>query len=650
MTWDELGIDLKGKTSGPHKLKCPKCSHTRKNKSDSSLYVNIDDGVYKCFNCDWKGKVGGEDNKMSEIKKQKEYIKPEFNNRTELPENVVKWFMKRGLTQETVNHFKVGFGLEWMPQAFNYFKDKHPDLDEKEIHQKAKIQTIQYPYYRNGEAINIKFKTTNKWFKMTRNAEKTLFNIDTVKESEEILICEGEEEVMSWHQAGYPFAVSVPNGANANTNNLEYLGPIWDDFLANKKKVYIATDNDEPGKKLAEDLTSRFGKDICYTIEYPKIKYTTQDADGNPVEKETKDANDILKWESPEFLMKLKDNAKGFPIEGIFLADEREETLWQMYYDKDFFPRGTTTYIASLDPHFTWRKGDYTTFYGPGNQGKTTFLLMMCVLKSMHEGDKWAIFTPEQNPPDEFYIDIIHMFIGKSADPNFPTIQMNKAEFKKGIEFVKKHFIYVYPDEYHDKDTLFKIFKNVIVRHNVTGIIIDPINQVERLDTDAKIRDDQYISRFASQFKRFILNHNVYGVVVTHGKIRYDEKTGTAHIPNMYRDIEGGEMTARKTDNIIAYWRPNFQNNITDSYCIVFPQKLKKQKLTGIPGQVEFTYEKKTNRYYDMEGRCSFDGSVHKDKQKLIPLGEAVTNIGDPEADDFFGNPNNNDLPDEVPF
>jgi twinkle protein len=613
MSWSELGIDIKNKTTGSFKTKCPKCSHTRKKKSDPCLYVNLDDKVYKCFNCDWKG--GIDNNDMSE-KKEKEYVRPDFNNRTELPDNVIQWFMKRGLKQETVNHFNVGFGKEWMPGG-----EKGGDA-----------HTIQYPYYRNGKVLNIKFKTPDKRFKMSKDAEKTLFNIDAVKESEEILICEGEEEVLTWHQVGYKYAVSVPNGASKGANNLDYLAAIWDDFLANKKKVYIATDNDDPGKKLAEDLISRFGKDICYRVEYKH-----------------KDANDDLKYEGEEHLMKLLKNAKGFPIEGIFLADEREETLWEMYHNKDFFPRGTTTYIASLDPHFTWRKGDYTTFYGPGNQGKTTFLLMMCVLKSMHEGDKWAIFTPEQNPPDEFYIDIIHMFIGKSADPNFPTIQMNKAEFKKGIEFVKKHFIYVYPDEYHDKDTLFKIFKNVIIRHNVTGIIIDPINQVERLDTDAKIRDDQYISRFASQFKRFILNHNVYGVVVTHGKIRYDEKSGIAHIPNMYRDIEGGEMTARKTDNIIAYWRPHFQNNITDSYCIVFPQKLKKQKLTGIPGQVEFTYEKKTNRYYDMEARCSFDGSIHKDKQKLIPLGEAVTNIGDPEADSFFES-DNQILPEDVPF
>jgi twinkle protein len=605
-TWSELGIEVKNRTSGSIKVKCPKCSHNRKKKSDPCLYVNLDDKVYKCFNCDFKG--GLDDNTEMTKKEEKVYIKPEFNNRTELPDGVIQWFMKRAIKQETVNHFKIAYGKDYMPQV------------------QGEASTIQFPYYRNGEVINIKFRTPDKHFKMSKDAEKTLYNIDAIKDSEEMLICEGEIDVMAWHQSGYKYAVSIPNGASKGNNNLEYLAPIWDEFLANKKKVYIATDNDEPGQKLAEDLVSRFGKDVCYTIQYKH-----------------KDANDDLKYEGESHLINLLKNAKGFPIDGVFLADDREDTLWQMFYDKDFFPKGTTTYIEKLDPHFTWRKGDYTTFYGPGNQGKTTFLLMMCVLKSLNEGDKWAIFTPEQNPPDEFYIDIIHMFIGKSADPNFPTIQMSKAEFKKGIEFVKNHFIYVYPDEYHDKDTLFKIFKNVIIRNNVSGIIIDPINQVERLDTDAKIRDDQYISRFATQFKRFILNHNVYGVVVTHGKIKYDEKSGVAHTPNMYRDIEGGEMTSRKTDNIIAYWRPNFQNNITDSYCIVFPQKLKKQKLIGVPGQVEFTYDKKTNRYYDLSGHCAFTNAILKSKQMIIPMEEQVSNIGDPEADDFFGTSDDKD-------
>ena len=52
-----LGINLK-RSQGSVKTKCPKCSHTRKNKTDDCLSVNIDEGLYNCHHCGWGGNVG----------------------------------------------------------------------------------------------------------------------------------------------------------------------------------------------------------------------------------------------------------------------------------------------------------------------------------------------------------------------------------------------------------------------------------------------------------------------------------------------------------------------------------------------------------------------------------------------------------------
>ena len=67
-----LGINLKNKTNGELKTKCPKCSHNRKNKHDESLSVNISTGLYNCHNCGWAGGVM--------FQKKSEYIIPEKVN------------------------------------------------------------------------------------------------------------------------------------------------------------------------------------------------------------------------------------------------------------------------------------------------------------------------------------------------------------------------------------------------------------------------------------------------------------------------------------------------------------------------------------------------------------------------------------------
>ena len=41
------------------KVICPKCSHTRRNKLERCLSINIqrDIAVWQCHHCDWKGSV-----------------------------------------------------------------------------------------------------------------------------------------------------------------------------------------------------------------------------------------------------------------------------------------------------------------------------------------------------------------------------------------------------------------------------------------------------------------------------------------------------------------------------------------------------------------------------------------------------------------
>ena len=135
---EELGILLK-RSSGYVKTKCPKCSHTRKNKSDNCLSVDIDQGVYNCHHCGWSGNV--------RFEKKKEYIKPP-KIAAEVNERVVEWFASRGISEPTVSHWKIGESLEYMPQV------------------QKKRRCINFNYYRDNELINVKYRDAEKNFKL----------------------------------------------------------------------------------------------------------------------------------------------------------------------------------------------------------------------------------------------------------------------------------------------------------------------------------------------------------------------------------------------------------------------------------------------------------------------------------------------------
>ena len=140
MYWDkltDLGIKLT-RRQGSEKTKCPQCSDGRKNKTDKPLSVNITAGDYCCHNCGWKGNV------RSFLAKRefKKYEKPsaEYTKATKLREQTVAWFSTRGISESTLNKFMIFNKEEWMPQT-----------SKKEI-------CICFPYFKDGEMVNIKFR------------------------------------------------------------------------------------------------------------------------------------------------------------------------------------------------------------------------------------------------------------------------------------------------------------------------------------------------------------------------------------------------------------------------------------------------------------------------------------------------------------
>lgn len=411
-----------------------------------------------------------------------------------------------------------------------------------------------------------------KNFKLYKDAEMIPYNLDSIKDTDVAIITEGEIDCLSYVEAGFDYCVSVPNGAN---KNLEWIANSWE-YFQNKKKIYISVDNDEAGEILKEELVRRFGKDICYIVNLP-----------------FKDANETLvKAGKDELIWAIKE-AKGLPLDDIqYLDNVRELMLHQYDNGKE---RGTTTYFDLLEPHFTWKKGQVTLFHGIPNMGKSTFLYFLLILKSIYDGDKWGIFSPEHYPANEFYDPLIHTYLGRNIDKKYSN-RVSKEEYMRGMDFIGKHFFYVYPE--NDNPTPEYIngkFKELIIRHGITGCVIDPFNQLDN-DMSKFGRDDIYISNFLTNEKRFAQKHNLYKVIVAHPKQMSKDATGAYQIPTFY-DLHGGAMWSNKCDNIICIHGNKWHDDKSNTERIIDVQKIKMQQLVGIPGRITTGYDRVSNRF-----------------------------------------------------
>lgn len=542
----EIGIEPKGNGT-QQKVKCPNCKTAgHKEHNDTPLSIDLIKGMYNCHRCGWSGCV----NKGEE----KQYKAPIKTNFTKLTDLGLSLFTGRGISQDVVLSNKIAQENDW----------------------------VVFPYIRENKLVNVKKRAINgKDFRQSTGSEAIIYNYDRVFNQKEIIICEGEFDCMAFEMAGFTNVTSVNQGApNENDKNidkkLECITNCYEVF-EQAKTIYIAVDKDANGKRLEKELIRRFGQEKCKVILFPNNH---------------KDANEVLIHEGKETLLKCFKEAIEVKVDGIFnLEDVKSSMLYTFDNGKR---RGETTYFKEFDTIWTHRTGEATLWTGYMNEGKSKFLKQLALIKAKFDHTKTAVFSPEEFPADEFYDDLIHSFIGKSTDKHYRNV-MNKSEYLAGMDFVKKHFFYVYPE----KDFTWESVKNKMIylihKHGIKCIILDPYNQFDHIQKNQMI--DQYVSWFMSQLKRFALEHDVAIHLVAHQVTPQFINGCDYPQPNAYK-IKGGGTFADKSDNVGWVWRPFRNTNRKDTSVTVGFDKVKNQRLVGIGGIAEFTFSTDTNRYY----------------------------------------------------
>jgi hypothetical protein len=255
-----------------------------------------------------------------------------------------------------------------------------------------------------------------------------------------------------------------------------------------------------------------------------------------------------------------------------------------------------TTGIDILDEYFKLKKAEVTLLTGIGNYGKSTFLKYLLLMKAILFGDKFAIFSPEDNPAEEFYHDIVEILLGCDCTP-YNYNKPSKESYEDAFDFISKHFFYVYPkDIAPTPDYIKERFLELIIKEGVTGCVIDPFNQLTN-NYGANGRSDKYLETLLSDFLRFSQINNQYFVIVAHPHKLQKDSSGNYPCPDVF-DIADGAMWNNKMDNIIVYHRPNHQIEPTSPLCEFHSKKIRRQKIVGKKGVLQFELNRGKRRFY----------------------------------------------------
>lgn len=254
-----------------------------------------------------------------------------------------------------------------------------------------------------------------------------------------------------------------------------------------------------------------------------------------------------------------------------------------------------TTGIVTLDEYFKWKKGEATLLSGIGNYGKSTFSKYLFLLQMIQFNSKIAIFTPEECPAHEFYHDLTETYLGASCIPSNQH-RPSKSEYERVYDLISNHFFFVYPKTIEPTPQYVKeCFLELIIKENVEFCVVDPFNQLTNDYASYGGRSDKYLEAILTDFSRFAQENNIHFIIVAH-PVKMKLENGNYPCPNVY-DMADGAMWNNKMDNILIYHLPYRQTDPKDTTCEIHTKKVRRRKIVGNVGMLDFKYIPFTRRF-----------------------------------------------------
>jgi twinkle protein len=392
------------------------------------------------------------------------------------------------------------------------------------------------------------------------------------------IIVEGEIDKLSFEVIQRKDCISVPDGAPAisakdYTSKFSFLEGC-EEWLSKIKTFILAVDGDEPGRKLEEELARRLGKHRCKRVQWPEG---------------CKDANDVLVQKGANTLLSVINEARDFPIDGIFKIADIEPQIDALYYRET--PKGESTGWKTVDNYYTIKTGQVTITTGIPSHGKSEWVDALMMNMAIEHNWSFAVFSPENQPLEEHFAKLAEKFIGKPFHHGVHD-RMNKIELDEAKKYIQRWFTFILPPE--DKltvDGILELCKHEVLKDGIKGMVIDPWNEIDHR-RPASMTETEYISYCLTKIRRFAREYGIHIWLIAHPAKPKRNDNGSYLVPTPY-DISGSAHWRNKADNCITVFR-----HLQDDRA---PVEIHIQKIRfkgiGKVGMVNLTYDKITGRY-----------------------------------------------------
>ncbi|KAF5936591.1 hypothetical protein HYC85_024097 [Camellia sinensis] len=414
----------------------------------------------------------------------------------------------------------------------------------------------------SGETLRRNAVMQRRYGDQEKDTEKIFYGLDDIKDSNDIIIVEGEMDKLAMEEAGFRNCVSVPDGAPASVSKKELPSEeqdtkyqyLWNckEYLEKASRIILATDGDLPGQALAEELARRLGRERCWRVKWPK----KNDVD------HFKDANEVLMYMGPTILKEVIESAELYPIKGLFNFRDYFDEIDAYYYRTLGYELGVSTGWRGLNEIYNVVPGELTIVTGVPNSGKSEWIDALLSNLNASVGWKFALCSMENKASSLCYTSVrehARKLLEKHIKKPFfdarygeSVERMSVDELEQGKKWLSDTFYLIRceNDCLPSINWVLGLAKAAVLRHGVNGLVIDPYNELDHQRPPSQT-ETEYVSQMLTKVKRFAQHHSCHVWFVAHPR-QLHHWVGSP--PNLY-DISGSAHFINKCDNGIVIHR-----------------------------------------------------------------------------------------------
>ena len=493
-----------------------------------------------------------------------------------------------------------------------YMNRKADDGKSEDPHGCIPVPAIAYCNYLDGKIINVKFRSvvlnpiTGEWSKDFAQESPTKpcapYGIDSINPIRpdagpirQLIITEGEKDRLTLMSCGFPYVLSIANGAQTNIAESH---EAFEEWIAQVEEIVICGDTDRPGRTLVKALLN------AYTARAKVVHLS-----GN-----RKDISDVYADFGASEVRRIIQEAEDVAAQDIYDLHQHEPDILEVMMG--IYDKGYDVGMGMKTDHIfhPTSDGGLIILTGIPNSGKTDFLNCMMAHLMFQRQKRIAFFSFEKPIKAKHVREIARVALGVEDTASMDhTMKESEAREVNSqiINYMTEHMVdFDTKTRLPDSDYIIAMAERDMRKHGLDFLVIDPYVFIDMTEGGSRATETEKVRLMLTKLQAWSRTRHVWTIVVAHPRIQY--KDGHESFPPLdIYSIAGSAQWANLADFLFTVRRMNKPEE-GKVYSIVEMLKVRDQEFCQ-PGKVLYVRQP-CGRYDERESEedCIAECLQHK--------------------------------------